>query len=377
MWTALDNAIVGGRYELREHLATGGMAVVFRGWDVRLRRAVAVKALRDLENADEAVIARFRREARAAAALQHPNIVEVYDFFEEDGCYYLVMELVEGPNLKQHLTMNGPLDAEVALRIAMQICSALEAAHEYGFIHRDIKPQNILLAPTGEAKLADFGIVRIPRDTAYTSSGTVFGTADYISPEQAQGLTLGATTDVYSLGVVLYEMLAGALPFTGTTPMAVAVKHATAPVPPPRRANPSIPPSVERVALRALRKSPGDRYASAYAMRVALGRVAHELRESRGPANTSDDMLAGEETSESLPAWRVYAERMLRPDGFVAGDGAADEETTDESDPMADFALEADGAAPTAHALSLSRLAVLLCVAALLLAATLALHALL
>lgn len=375
MGTALDNPVIGGRYELKEHLATGGMALVYRGWDVRLRRPVAVKCLRDLENADESVIARFRREARAAAALQHPNIVEVYDFFEEGGCYYLVMELVDGPNLKQHLSAHGPMRPDEALRIAMQICGALEAAHECGFIHRDIKPQNILLAPTGEAKLADFGIVHIPRDTAFTSSGTVFGTADYISPEQAQGLRLGPTTDVYSLGVVLYEMLTGALPFTGTTPMAVAVQHATAPVPALHLVYASVPPCVERVVMRALRKDPRERYPSAPALCAALDRAARDLRAQEQPSETPD--AGNETTSESAPAWRVVAEQLLKPAGSGVSDVWTELDVLDAGDEGGDLALRYDSSEAPTFSLSLTRLAMLVCVAALLLLATLALQALL
>ena len=376
MGTALDNTVIGGRYELKEHLATGGMAVVYRGWDIRLRRPVAVKCLRDLENADTVVIARFRREARAAAALQHPHIVEVYDFFEEGGCYYLVMELVDGPNLKQHLAAHGPMRPDEALRIAMEICGALEAAHECGFIHRDIKPQNILLAPSGEARLADFGIVHIPRDTAFTSSGTVFGTADYISPEQAQGLRLGPTTDVYSLGVVLYEMLTGALPFSGTTPMAVAVKHATAPVPALHHVNASVPPCVERVVMRALRKNPAERFASAPALCAALERAARELHpadQSPGDSSARD----GDAGVESTPAWRVVAEQLLRPAGPGSSDVWAEMDVLDTYGEGGDVALGYDASEPPVMTLSLTRLAVLVCAAALLLLATLAMQTLL
>lgn len=378
MWTALDNVMVGGRYELREHLATGGMAVVFRGWDFRLRRPVAIKVLRDLEDADELVIERFRREARAAASLQHPHIVEVYDFFEEDGCYYLVMELVDGPNLKEQLVKTGPLDPESALRIAAQVCAALDAAHECGFIHRDIKPQNILLAPTGEAKLADFGIVHIPRETAFTSGGVVLGTADYISPEQAQGLELRPTTDIYSLGVVLYEMLAGALPFTGATPMSVAVQHATAPAPPLSRANPAIPRQVERLVQRALRKNPEQRYPSVRAMGAALIACARDLRASQSPVPPADDAVPPDAgATPRVPTWRTVAEQLLWPTTLEAGDGSLDDGL------VGDINLADEGgalaAAPSSRASSFDafRLFVLLCAAGLLLVATLALNALL
>ncbi|HEV2405319.1 MAG TPA: serine/threonine-protein kinase [Ktedonobacterales bacterium] len=381
MWTALDNVIVGGRYELREHLATGGMAVVFRGWDFRLRRPVAVKVLRDLDDADEVVIERFRREARAAASLQHPHIVEVYDFFEEDGCYYLVMELVDGPNLKERLIKSGPLDCESALRVAAQVCSALDAAHECGFIHRDIKPQNILLAPTGEAKLADFGIVHIPRETAFTTGGMVLGTADYISPEQAQGLELRPTTDIYSLGVVLYEMVAGALPFTGATPMSVAVQHATAPVPPLCRANPAIPKQVERLVQRALRKNPEQRFPSARAMGAALIGTADELRAGTTPASPTSDAATSPDADavapKDVPTWRVVAERLLWPATPEASDGLIEDESVGESNLAVETGAYGDASLLRAERFDALRLLVLLCAAGLLLAATLALNSVL
>lgn len=277
MWTALEGVMVGGRYELSAHLASGGMATVFRGWDHRLRRPVAIKTLQGLDSAGAQDVERFRREARAAAALASPHIVEVYDFFSDEGCYYLVMELVEGVDLKRYLRQHGPLPVREALAIAAQICLALEESHAQGFIHRDIKPQNILLDAAGTAKLADFGIVQIPGARQCTSGGMVMGTADYVSPEQAQGLPLTPATDLYSLGVVLYEMLTGVPLFTGRTPVAVAMRHASTPPPSLRKRNPAIPPVVERLVLRALAKDPLRRYPSARAMADAITYVLAEL----------------------------------------------------------------------------------------------------
>jgi hypothetical protein len=270
MWSSLEGLFIGGRYEICRHIATGGMAAVFRGWDHRVERPVAIKVLRQLEHADQPAIARFRREAHAAAMLQHPNVVRAYDFFEDSGCYYLVMEYIDGINLKQHLKRRGPLPADEALEIAGQVCAALRAAHAHGFIHRDIKPQNILMDPQGVAKVTDFGVVHITRGTTLTTDGVVLGTADYIAPEQARGEPLSPATDLYSLGVVLYEMLTGRVPFTGPTPMAVAALHASVPVPPPRRIATSLSPYVEALVLRALRKDPAERYASAAAMSLAI-----------------------------------------------------------------------------------------------------------
>ncbi|HEV2457359.1 MAG TPA: protein kinase [Ktedonobacterales bacterium] len=273
MWNDLEGIMIADRYELQTHLATGGMAAVFRAMDHRLRRPVAIKVLRELEQADPRGIVRFRREARAVAALRSPYIVEVYDFFVDAGCYYLVLELIEGVNLKRHIADHGPLAVEDALPIAIQVCLALAEAHEHGFIHRDIKPQNILLDPSGVARLTDFGIVYMPHATSVTSSGLVLGTADYVSPEQAQGLALGPASDIYSLGAVLFEMLTGLLPYSGTTAYAVAVQHAEAPVPSARQRNPAVPPVVDRLIRRAMAKDPQQRFRSAHEMGLAIQRA--------------------------------------------------------------------------------------------------------
>jgi serine/threonine protein kinase len=328
MWTALEGVMVGGRYELSAHLASGGMATVFRGWDHRLRRPVAIKMLQELDSAGARDVERFRREARAAAALASPHIVEVYDFFADEGCYYLVMELVEGVDLKHHLRAHGPVPVAEALVIATQICLALDEAHAQGFIHRDIKPQNILLDASGTAKLADFGIVQIPGARQCTSGGMVMGTADYVSPEQAQGLPLTPASDLYSLGVVLYEMLTGMPPFTGRTAVAVAMRHASTPPPPPRKRNPAISPGVERLVLRALAKDPHCRYPSARAMAEAIAHALAEVTVVQAPvgaicasacmAGASADVLA------DAPAlaldWRTMAgdDRPPAPDDRMA-----------------------------------------------------------
>lgn len=330
MWTALEGVMVGGRYELSAHLASGGMATVFRGWDHRLRRPVAIKMLQALDSASARDVERFRREARAAATLASPHIVEVYDFFADAGCYYLVMELVEGVDLKHHLQAHGPLPIAEALAIATQICLALDEAHAQGFIHRDIKPQNILLDASATAKLADFGIVQIPGARQCTSGGMVMGTADYVSPEQAQGLPLTPATDLYSLGVVLYEMLTGMPPFTGRTAVAVAMRHASAPPPPLRKRNPAIPPGVERLVLRALAKDPHCRYPSARALADAIAHALAELTVPQAvagsalpvpavPAGASPDALAGAPTLAHH--WRTLAGSDHPP---MPGDGVGD-----------------------------------------------------
>ncbi|HEX9057050.1 MAG TPA: protein kinase [Ktedonobacterales bacterium] len=270
MWPSLEGRFIGGRYEIGRHIATGGMATVYQGWDHRVERPVAIKVLCQLDETDPDAVARFKREAHATAVLNHPNVVRAYDFFAEHEYHYLIMEYVDGINLKQYLRWHGPIAPPAALHIAQQVCAALQAAHAHEFIHRDVKPQNILLDRRGTAKVTDFGIVHITHGPTLTSDGIVLGTADYVAPEQARGESLTPATDVYALGVVLYEMLTGRLPFTGPTPIAVATLHATAPVKPPSRVIPGLSPYVEAVVMRAMRKHPEHRYASAAAMTLAI-----------------------------------------------------------------------------------------------------------
>lgn len=262
----LDN----GRYELREPIATGGMATIYKAWDTRVERIVAVKVLRSLAKEDRRAIERFRREAYAAARLSHPNAVTIYDFLEERGEHYLIMEFVEGVNLKQYLAQKNILSPQEAVQITSQVCSVLQLAHAHGFIHRDIKPQNIMITPDGQAKLTDFGIVRVIEAAGLTKTGIVLGTADYLAPEQARGEPLSPASDLYSLGVVLYEMLAGRPPFVGPSAVQVAMQHVNSPLPPPSKYNARIPQALEMVVKKALHKEPERRYTSADAMRKAL-----------------------------------------------------------------------------------------------------------
>ncbi len=293
MAAALEGTTVGRRYEIRRHLAAGGMSLVYRGWDHRLNRPVAIKMLRQFEDLRPRDVLRFRREARTAAMLHCPQIVEVYDFFEEEDGSYLVMELVEGVNLKERLARSGPLPPAEALSIAAEVCEALDCAHARGFIHRDIKPQNILLADTGAVKLTDFGIVHVADATHFTTTGMVLGTADYISPEQAQGLNLTPATDLYSLGVVLFEALTGALPFEGTSVIAVAMQHATKAPPSLRALNPAVPHRVERLVRRALAKRPEQRFRAAREMAHALCHEAESLQRQMTPVAVSSRVGAG------------------------------------------------------------------------------------
>lgn len=282
-----EGTLIAGRYEIREHIATGGMASVYKTWDHRVERIVAIKVLRSLDKNDQRAVERFRREARAAAALAHPNAVTIYDFVEEMGQYFLVMEYIHGPTLKQLIGQRRQLQAREAIEIALQVCSVLQVAHARGFIHRDIKPQNIMLAWGGGAgslsdggawvKLTDFGIVRVAEDAGLTNSGIVLGTADYLSPEQARGETLTGSSDLYSLGVVMFEMLAGRPPFVGPTAVSIAMQHASANPPPLRQFNPTTPAVLEKFINQVLQKEPEDRFSSAVEMQQALRACMREL----------------------------------------------------------------------------------------------------
>jgi serine/threonine protein kinase len=291
-----EGRLIAGRYEIREHIATGGMASVFKTWDHRVERIVAIKVLRALDKNDLRAVERFRREARAAAALAHPNAVTIYDFVEEMGQYFLVMEYIQGPTLKQLIAQRRQLQAREAIEIANQVCAVLQVAHARGFIHRDIKPQNIMLAlSTGVAgglseggawvKLTDFGIVRVAEDAGLTNSGIVLGTADYLSPEQARGETLTASSDLYSLGVVMFEMLTGRPPFVGPTAVSIAMQHASANPPTLRQFNPHVPPAIEQLVLRTLQKEPEDRFSSAAEMQQALRQCAREIARTTRPVS--------------------------------------------------------------------------------------------
>src|SRR3954451_9357691 len=271
--------LLGGRYELGDVLGYGGMAEVHHGRDVRLGRDVAIKMLRTDLARDPAFQARFRREAQSAASLNHPAIVAVYDTGEDthDGVVspYIVMEYVEGRTLRQVLEAEGRLLPQRALEITARICTALDQAHRAGIVHRDVKPGNVMLTPSGEVKVMDFGIARALTSSAATMTQTaaVIGPAHYLSPEQARGEHVDARSDVYSTGCMLYELLTGAPPFAGDTAVAVAYQHVREDPMPPSRVEPDVPASVDAIVLKALAKNPANRYQTAGDRRADIERA--------------------------------------------------------------------------------------------------------
>ncbi|MEC0371890.1 Stk1 family PASTA domain-containing Ser/Thr kinase [Paenibacillus chibensis] len=257
---------LGGRYEIIERIGGGGMALVYKAHDLLLGRNVAVKVLRQQFVHDEEFIRRFRREAQSAASLSHPNVVSIYDVGQEDEVHYIVMEYVEGHNLNEIIKERAPLQVDEAVRIASQICDALDHAHQNQIIHRDIKPHNILIGRNGRVKVTDFGIARAVTSTTITQTGSVVGSVHYFSPEHAKGVVTGEKSDLYSLGIVLYQMLTAQLPFLGESPISVALKHLQEEFEEPRKMNPLIPQSVENIILKSMRKNPQERYQSAKEM---------------------------------------------------------------------------------------------------------------
>ena len=251
--------ILARRYELQELIGGGGMADVYKAQDKLLDRAVAVKILHQQYANDAEFVEKFRREATAAAKLAHPNIVNIYDVGEDGGSQYIVMEYVSGPTLKEVIQQKGCLEPIEAVRIAKEIASALESAHRNNLVHCDIKPHNILVMPDGHIKVTDFGIARAVSASTMTNSGSVMGSVHYFSPEQAKGTVITTKSDVYSLGVVLYEMLTGQLPFNGETSVSIALKHLQEEPVPIRQLNPSIPPVLEAIVQKAMSKDPADR----------------------------------------------------------------------------------------------------------------------
>ena len=259
----LEGSVIGNRYKIQEKIGNGGMATVYKALDQILNRYVAVKVLREEFTTDEEFIRRFNIEAQSAAGLTHPNIVSVYDVGHEDGIYYIVMELIQGKTLKQIIEEDGALPWKWSLNIAIQIASALEAAHKNNIIHRDIKPHNIIITEDGIAKVTDFGIAKAVSNSTITAFGTTIGSVHYFSPEHARGGYTDAKSDLYSLGVVLYEMVTGKVPFDADTPVSVALKHMQEEPIPPIEQNHNLPEAINKIILKSLKKDPMLRYQTA------------------------------------------------------------------------------------------------------------------
>jgi serine/threonine-protein kinase len=288
----LINRTFDKRYVIRRKLGSGGMADVYLAEDQELGRRVALKLLNDRHAADDQFVERFRREAQSAAGLSHPNIVSIFDRGLAEGTYYIAMEFLDGRTLKELLIRNGPTPIPIAIDYARQILGALSFAHRNGIIHRDIKPHNIVVGSDGRLKVTDFGIARSGA-SQMTEAGSIVGTAQYLSPEQARGARVDPRSDLYSLGIVLYEMLTGRVPFTGDTAVEIAMKHLSEVPEPPSKLRPEVPHDLDAVVMRALAKEPERRYGSAEEMDADLARVARGVAVSRETENAMTQVLAG------------------------------------------------------------------------------------
>lgn len=259
----LEGKMIANRYEVITQIGCGGMATVYKARDSVLNRNVAIKVLREEFTTDEEFIKRFNVEAQAAASLTHPNIVSIYDVGNEGDLYYIVMELIQGKTLKEIITENVVLPWKWSVNIAIQIASALEMAHRNNIVHRDIKPHNIIITEDGIAKVTDFGIAKAVSNSTITAFGATIGSVHYFSPEHARGGYTDAKSDLYSLGVVMYEMMTGRVPFDADTPVSIALKHMQEDPIPPMEVNNTIPQVVNDIILKAMQKDPNLRYASA------------------------------------------------------------------------------------------------------------------
>ncbi|HZS01476.1 MAG TPA: protein kinase [Chloroflexota bacterium] len=301
-----EERVLQGRYRLAEQLGEGSDAIVYRAEDLRLGRAVAVKLLRPELRADPSFVARFEREARSAARLDHPHIVKVYDYGEAEGTYFLVMQYVPGGDLRARLQRGEPLLVPLALRLAAEAAEALAEAHAQAIVHRDVKPANLLLTEEDQIKVTDFGIAKMLDVPALTATAALLGTPHYLAPEQAQAGAITPATDVYSLGVVLYEMLAGRRPFEGESFVQVAMQHLHAEPPPLAELNPAVPPSVVALVERALAKDPSERFADAGALGAAL---REEERRLLAPDLAGTEVRSTTDTARATPAERTGGTR--------------------------------------------------------------------
>src|SRR5216684_598558 len=350
MRRAMQIEVLGERYQLQDHIGRGGMATIYRGRDIRMDRVVAIKVLREVYSTDPKFVRRFQVEAKAASSLQHPNIVQVYDYGQTDGNYFIVMELVEGTDLRRYLRSRGVLATDRAIIIAHDVALGLGAAHRRGIVHRAVKPQNVLVGRDGSIKLTDFGIASVYKDIndeRLTTTGMTLGTVQYYAPEQAQGEIVSPAADVYALGIVMYEMLTGRTPFDGDTPVAVAMQHIQDPPVPPSQYNPGIPIALEEIILRCLEKIPEMRFRDGSELARALELLAEsELNEavpdplapghaplpitySQIPPrpNTSGRSTTRDDRQHSTAS---SADQMLNGDSSTTGDGAGGVRGTDD-----------------------------------------------
>src|SRR6478609_9398271 len=317
-----EQVVLNGRYELHRRVGRGGMAEVYLARDRLLDRLVAIKILFPEFATDPSFVARFRREAQAAANLNHPNIVGVYDWGKERGTYYIVMEYVDGQTVSEIIRNDGPIEPKRAAGIAADVAAALGFAHRKGVVHRDVKPGNVLITKTGEVKVADFGIARAMTASSeenLTQTGSVMGTATYFSPEQAQGKAVDARSDLYSLGVVLYEMASGKPPFSADSPVAIAYKHVQEPIPSLAERVPDIPEDYEAITLRALEKDPDDRYADGAAMRADLLRFREGKPLASAPAGPARPPTPAPVVAPPVAAAPVTAPAPVEPAGRKTG----------------------------------------------------------
>jgi serine/threonine protein kinase len=315
---AVSDALIGtlfdGRYKVIRRLGSGGMANVYLAEDQELGRRVAIKILNDRHAHDEQFVERFRREAKNAAGLSHPNVVSIYDRGEAEGTYYIAMEYLEGRTLKELIVTKGPTPIPVAIDYTRQMLGALGFAHKNGIVHRDIKPHNVVVAPDGRVKVTDFGIARAGAASQMTEAGSIVGTAQYLSPEQAKGTAVDQRSDIYSLGIVLYELLTGAVPFTGDTPVEIAMKHISETPKPPSVLRPDVPHDLDLVVTRALAKDPEERYQSAEELDADLERVLRGSAIARETEESATQILSAPTTVMSATqATRVTPPR--RPAG--------------------------------------------------------------
>jgi serine/threonine-protein kinase len=315
----LINTLFDGRYRILRKLGSGGMANVYLAEDEELGRRVAIKILNERYAGDDLFIERFRREAKSAAGLSHPNIVSIYDRGEAEGTYYIAMEVIEGRSLKELIMTHGALPVHTAIGYAKQLLEALRFAHRHGIIHRDIKPHNVLVSADQQVKaneprlkVTDFGIARHGA-SQMTEAGSIMGTAQYLSPEQARGAPVTAASDLYSAGVVLYEMLTGKVPFTGDSAIEIAMKHVNELPKPPSSLRPEIPPELDQIVLRALAKDPEDRYQTAEEFIEDLERVEAGLPISRSTATAATAILAGAAVGESTELLSETPTRVAAP----------------------------------------------------------------